>query len=417
MESKLNRVALQSLIESLFDQKNQWSRSALIDETLRFYEERGTPVSTTTAVSIVKKVLRELTDKNRLVSIGKGLWARVEGDGETVSEGPKEIPLQPLYVMDKVAALFHEKATWERQALTDRIVADHLAAGHVLGAQTPSSVVKKVLGRLRTKGLVENVGKGYWQRTVEPTSIIAGVSDKLGGIPLQPTLARSKILQLFSRRTSWKRTEIVEHVVSEHLAEGNLLGTQDPAMVVKKALTYLQDSGKVSSDGKGTWQLVEAPEQAAVIPESVSLVECVPLDVDGVSDVEPEASRGSGNWVELGQGSESVYLYYFDNDKELSTLKGRATWACKIGYTTDDVVRRVSSQTKTARAYKPIIAVVIRSDNAFYLEAIIHNSFKLIDRHFGERDGVGYEWFDTSPEELVRWYTQFESLMKPFQVR
>ena len=143
----------------------------------------------------------------------------------------------------------------------------------------------------------------------------------------------------------------------------------------------------------------------------------MPLDVAGVSDVEPETSRGSGNWVELGQGAESVYLYYFDNDKELSTLKGQATWACKIGYTTDDVVRRVTSQTKTARAYKPIIAVVIRSDNAFYLEATIHNAFKLIDRHFGERDGVGYEWFDTSPDELIRWYAQFESLMKAFQVR
>jgi len=116
-------------------------------------------------------------------------------------------------------------------------------------------------------------------------------------------------------------------------------------------------------------------------------------------------------WVELGRGPEFVYLYYFDNDREISRLTGKKTWACKIGYTTDDVVRRVMSQTNTARAYRPRIAVVIRSDNALYLEGVIHNAFKLIDRHFGERDSIGYEWFDTSPQELIKWYGQFERLM------
>jgi len=413
MGTPLSLEAVKLLVTRLFDQKDRWERSALAEEIARLHAANGGKTSANAVISPLKRVLRDLRARGLLVSIGKGLWTRVQAwtkTGEPFRE-PLGIPLQAQYALGKVLELFNEKPTWNRKELVDRVVADHLAAGHVTGSQQPLVVVKNVLGRLRKRGLVENVGKGFW--TKSSTSILESNRNPgpCGGIPLQPVFARKKILQMFALRSEWKRNEIVEKLAEDHLAEGNVLGSQDPTMVVKKALSYLQDAGSVESDGKGNWRVIDAPLQESVVPRVESIAQASKigrrLDVEtGLS-----TTKGPPDWVELGNGSEFVYLYYFDNDKEVSRLQGKITWACKIGYTTDDVVRRVMTQTKTARAYKPQIAVVIRSDNALYLEATIHNAFKMIDRHFGERDSIGHEWFDTSPDELIWWYSRFEQIM------
>jgi len=50
------------------------------------------------------------------------------------------------------------------------------------------------------------------------------------------SLARRLIMQLFEQRSEWKRSDLVERLFAEHLALGNVLGTQDSLRVVKKAL-------------------------------------------------------------------------------------------------------------------------------------------------------------------------------------
>ena len=411
MRLPLSPEVAKTLLLTCFAEQDRWERSALAQEITRRFTAQGGITDTKSVISPLKRALSELRSEGLLISIGKGLWARVpEGSKDSDSPQPKRIPLQPMYAQDKVLALFDQRPVWERQELVDRLVADHLAAGHVIGSQPPLSVVKKVLGRLSIKGLVENVGKGLWRKS----SGVSGESDtqltQQGGVPLQPVLARRLIMQLFEQRPEWKRSALAEKLVAEHLALGNVLGTQDPLRVVKKALGYLQDAGRLKTDKRGNWQCIEMPTQVPVVPQSDWTPPLVEGDVKQ-AEIDRVSPNSMDEWVELGQGSEFVYLYYFDNDREISLLTGKKTWACKIGYTTDDVVRRVMSQTKTARAYKPRIAVVIRSDNALYLEGVIHNAFKLIDRHFGERDSIGYEWFDTCPEELIKWYSQFERLM------
>lgn len=391
MNIPLSQDGTKSLLLSLFAEQDRWERSALAQEITRRFIAHGGTTDAKAVISPLKRALRELRSEGLLTSIGKGLWARVpEGSSDIDSVKPKGIPLQPMYAQDKVLALFDQRPVWERQALADQLVADHLAAGHVVGSQAPLSVVKKVLGRLAANGLVENVGKGLWRKSLDPSGESETALRHQGGVPLQPALARRLIMQLFEQRSEWKRGDLVEKLVEDHLARGNILGAQDPLMVVKKALGYLQDAGRLTTDNRGNWQCIEVPTQAPVVPQSDWTP---PLVEENAKQVEFDrvSTNSTDEWVELGQGSEFVYMYYFDNDREISRLTGKKTWACKIGYTTDDVVRRVMSQTKTARAYKPRIAVVIRSDNALYLEGVIHNAFKLIDRHFGERDSIGYE--------------------------
>ena len=170
-----------------------------------------------------------------------------------------------MFAQDKVLALFDQRPVWERQALADQLVADHLAAGHVIGSQAPLSVVKRVLGRLAANGLVENVGKGLWRKSLDPSGESETALNHQGGVPLQPALARRLIMQLFEQRSEWKRGDLVEKLVEDHLARGNILSAQDPLMVVKKALGYLQDAGRLTTDNRGIWQCIEAPTQAPVV--------------------------------------------------------------------------------------------------------------------------------------------------------
>lgn len=97
----------------------------------------------------------------------------------------------------------------------------------------------------------------------------------------------------------------------------------------------------------------------------------------------------------IGSGSESVYVYYHENDKRLAELESRAVWECKIGFTTADVIRRISEQTKTGRSSVPIIALIIKTENASFLESFLHRA--LYEYRIPGTDHTGDEWFITNP--------------------
>ena len=167
---------------------------------------------------------------------------------------------------------------------------------------------------------------------------------------------------------------------------------------MKKTLTYLQDAKEVKNLGKGIWQRletmqIEADQQMEYSNES--------------DETESEVAEAILDRTVLGKGSEFVYLYYYENDKKVAEMQGRETWDCKIGFTTDQVDRRVLSQSKTARARKPIIALVIQTDYAAYLEDAIHASLKLAECYVSEGYETGTEWFDTNPKKIIQWYEDF----------
>ena len=114
----------------------------------------------------------------------------------------------------------------------------------------------------------------------------------------------------------------------------------------------------------------------------------------------------------LGEGSQEVYLYYYRAYRENAVLKkinpvwkvgyGKILWRCKIGETHDqDTKTRVKQQIGVSPE-KPVIALIIGTDNSRRLEKIIKDILKFWNRQV--KDAQGTEWFMTSPAEVERIY-------------
>lgn len=301
--------------------------------------------------------------------------------------------------------LFETQAKWERSAVVKEVEIMHIGAGGVITAVSVLNPVKKALGQMKADGQLISIGKGLYAKSERSSGAEVAVSSsglEPLGVPLQPVYARQVLLKLLRERPIWQRIELCKRLQADHVAAGNFLGNQDPLVVTKKALTYLRDSGSVQTDGRGNWSLTtnaQADESSnnSLLGNSSEISQATPA-------LEKKDDR-----IELGEGAESVYLYYYETEKELALLKGQRSWQCKIGRTSGDVDQRVLAQAKTGRSKPPIVAVVIRSDYAAYLEQVIHNSFKMIDRHIDSELG-GVEWFDTNPEQLATWWKGYVEL-------
>ena len=116
----------------------------------------------------------------------------------------------------------------------------------------------------------------------------------------------------------------------------------------------------------------------------------------------------------LGGGSQEVYLYYYRTYRENAVLKkmnpvwkvnyGEILWRCKIGETHDqDTVTRVKQQIGVSPE-KPIIALIIKTDNSKRLEKMMKDILKFWSRQVPVGEAQGTEWFMTSPAEVESIY-------------
>jgi len=92
----------------------------------------------------------------------------------------------------------------------------------------------------------------------------------------------------------------------------------------------------------------------------------------------------------LGSGIESVYAYHFPSD-ETDTI-----WPIKIGRTRGNPIDRIRNQQASMKE-TPVIGVVWRTANSFWLEKELHVSF--CDRKL---DTFGNEWYETNYDEIKR---------------
>jgi len=111
----------------------------------------------------------------------------------------------------------------------------------------------------------------------------------------------------------------------------------------------------------------------------------------------------------IGTGTDSVYLYYYENDRKLAEFEGRDRWECKIGEASNNALQRVRSQINTATARNPVLAVEIKTDYSYRLESLLHKFFKnfKLDDEYG-----GDEWFLINPEEFKNAGTEFLKTME-----
>jgi hypothetical protein len=311
-----------------------------------------------------------------------------------------------------VASVFEVQPRWSRNEIIKEIERLHKESDGIITAQSATSVVKRVLREMKNQQLITSIGKGLWTKLDYVNAVASEATKdslKSTSIPLQPLLARTLILKLFEEKNTWQRAELSKRMMQDHLAAGNELGTQDPLSITKKTLAYLQDGGYVETDGRGNWSRL-----------NTDFTETLQSEITNDSDIRvneiTSAKFQSVNRVVLGRGVGSVYLYYFESEKELALLKGKTTWECKIGRASGGATERVMSQAKTSRSKPPVIALEILTDYPAYLEKVIHNSLKMVDRHLEDESGDGgVEWFDTNPEQLILWFKDYADLQEVFR--
>jgi hypothetical protein len=217
-----------------------------------------------------------------------------------------------------------------------------------------------------------------------------GKANTVSRIPLTPLVARRAVLKCFEQSDQWSRRDLVRAIEKQHLSDGGLPGAQSVERVVRKALTELRSEGIAEPIAHGIWKYVEESDT----PGNDEVPIGNPQDEEEPSRIEIAE--------QIGQGHQSVYLYYNPNDLRLAQLEQRSTWECKIGYTAGPADIRIFGQgVKTALSHPPVVALVIRSEDARALESILHRSLRLADAAIAD---AGTEWFMTSPNRIKAWY-------------
>lgn len=165
------------------------------------------------------------------------------------------------------------------------------------------------------------------------------------------------------------RTDLITRVLAEHEARGGLPPTGVAVAVAKKALRALADEGRAEAATHGYWRFLE------------------PLDPASVD--EP---------VLIGEGPESVYVYYFPAYRDQAAYLQRDTWPMKIGMTRGQVAPRIKDQCGTAMPEAPVVGMIYRTANAANAERVLHSTLRERGRHLA--DAPGSEWFQTSLDEV-----------------
>ena len=103
----------------------------------------------------------------------------------------------------------------------------------------------------------------------------------------------------------------------------------------------------------------------------------------------------------IGSGRNSVYLYYYQWDRENATSNGLNVWECKIGLAERSLQERLREQVTDPENFK--LGLHIQTDdNPAEIEKPIHDELKELKKHLGE--SLRTEWFLTNPNEVERIY-------------
>lgn len=211
-----------------------------------------------------------------------------------------------------------------------------------------------------------------------------------------PGIAKEIIITLYADEKPVKRSTIIKGIKKHHISNGGrILPNYNLESCIKASLTKLREEGKVENiiPSSGIWKvinIVKTQQEDKIIEEH--------------QDINDEKLD---NVLTLGDGEESIYVYYYSSHKRIADFDGKDDWPCKIGKTKMDVRERISSQVKTSQPENPIIAIIIKTDSSSNLERMFHSILTEKGKHIIEAQGV--EWFSTNPEEINNIYNIIKS--------
>jgi hypothetical protein len=170
------------------------------------------------------------------------------------------------------------------------------------------------------------------------------------GVPLTCAIAQELIPQFFSGQTiEFKR--IVDRVTQSHIEQGGLKTRNARADApIGQALARLTEIQLARKGSHGFWVILRQGDAPSTNADSA-------ISSQVAEDSKVEANSD----IELGSGASAIYVYYFDNYRELAAQVNRDRWPCKIGRTDRDPLSRVNSQVATSLPEHPHIALILRT--------------------------------------------------------
>ena len=205
---------------------------------------------------------------------------------------------------------------------------------------------------------------------------------KYKGLRLVPQIFADILLELFDGK-QFNRQIAIAQVTQYFKENGGELGKLEYVSTFKAATRHLRGKG-LENRGQGIWSLAYKEE--------------VKIEAIVSQPKQPEVIFDS----EVGQGSASVYVYYYDIYQKDAIQNKKSMWPCKIGRTDKTPMERILSQAGTAYPELPHNALLIHCEDSAKLESAIHSILKLRGRWL--ENAPGTEWFLTSPEEVKEIY-------------
>jgi len=207
------------------------------------------------------------------------------------------------------------------------------------------------------------------------------------GLPLTPAIAQSLNIELLSGKCI-RRNEIIELITTTHEERGGIKSAAtDVSALIKKSLQNLTALGIASNPSYSYWRFQITEDEASVSEPEPAALE-TPYIAPPIIGAEKTIGKGSGG----------VYVYYLPAYQALAKSAGHDHWLCKVGRSDRDPVLRIISQAGTALPERPVIALLVRTDDPSSLESAIHGILRL--RLRWSPSSPGTEWFLTNPSEV-----------------
>lgn len=214
------------------------------------------------------------------------------------------------------------------------------------------------------------------------------------------------IPDLLLSETALKRDAIIAKLQKILPTRGFKFSGGAAVPATKKALSKLLAEGRITSPRTG-WYALPATEALSTETEMTEAI------LSSGSQEEASAEQ-TGKLIiqrEMGDGPESVYVYYQDAYLQLAQTNRSLKWECKVGWTVGEPDARILGQgALTCFPHPPVIGLLIRTHDGRHLERIIHAALSYAGVKISS--GGGSEWFLTSPELIAQWVTQFNASVK-----
>jgi hypothetical protein len=201
------------------------------------------------------------------------------------------------------------------------------------------------------------------------------------------------------------RHTIQRHVMEHHAATGHR-GFKSRSFAYGAVLEAMVRRGELIHF-KGRYSLVGAGVDTNASQPPVRSVPIVSEVAEARQVFIPEET--------IGEGSQCVYVYFNEAERRLAKHEGRDWWPCKIGFTSQSCLtdRLIAQRPGTSIGRPPVVGLLIKTDDGRGLERSLHLALDRVATRID--DAVGAEWFDTSPQKIMEWYTAYQQSLGVLQ--